>query len=127
MADSILTSTKKILGITEEYTHFDVDIILHINSVFSTLNQLGLGPADGFMIDDKDAVWGDFLEDNLRLNSIKTYMFLKVKLYFDPPTTSFVLTAMQEQARELEWRLNVVREEVSWTEPILPSQYQEYS
>ncbi|QFP94897.1 hypothetical protein SEA_OHMYWARD_15 [Gordonia phage OhMyWard] len=110
MSESILTSTKKILGIAEDYDVFDMDIIMHINGVLSTLHQLGLGPEEGFMIQDDSEEWGDLLEEDMRLNSIKTYIFLKVRLLFDPPTTSFAQTAMQEQVRELEWRLNVYRE-----------------
>lgn len=121
MADSILTSTKKVLGIDDSYTAFDTDIIMHINSVFSTLNQLGLGPAQGFMIEDATAVWDDFLGTNsLKLNSVKTYMYLRVRMLFDPPTTSYLLTAMKEQITEHEWRLNVVREETAWVDPNPP-------
>lgn len=110
MSESILTSTKKILGIGEDYDVFDMDIIMHINGVMSTLHQLGLGPEEGFMIQDSSEEWGDLLEDDMRLNSIKTYVYLKVRLLFDPPSTSFVLTAMNEQIKELEWRLNAYRE-----------------
>ncbi|QKY79407.1 hypothetical protein SEA_AFLAC_15 [Gordonia phage Aflac] len=110
MSESILNSTKKILGIDEDYDAFDMDVILHINSALSTLNQLGLGPEEGFMIEDESAEWGDLLEDDMRLNSVKSLVYLKVRLMFDPPSTSFALTAMQEQIRELEWRLNVYRE-----------------
>lgn len=110
MDESILNSVKKILGIASDYDAFDTDIIIHINSVFSTLNQLGLGPDEGFMIEDDSAVWGDFLLDDMRLNSVKTYVYLKVRILFDPPTSGFVLTALQEQSKELEWRLNVYRE-----------------
>ena len=110
MVDSILISTKKILGIDAAYTDFDVDIITHINSALSTLNQLGIGPIDGFMIVDDVTTWDAFLEYDSRLNSVKTYVYLKVRLVFDPPTTSFHITAINEQLRELEWRLNVHRE-----------------
>lgn len=110
MSDNILECTKKILGITPDYDAFDTDIIVHINSAMSTLNQLGLGPDDGFMIEDGSEEWGDLLEDDKNLNSIKTYIYLKVRVIFDPPSTSFTLTAMQEQIKELEWRLNVYRE-----------------
>ncbi|QJD49589.1 virion structural protein [Gordonia phage Secretariat] len=110
MSESILDSTKKILGIDAEYDAFDMDIIMHINSALSTLNQLGLGPEEGFMIQDSSEEWGDLLEEDMRLNSIKTYVYLKVRIIFDPPSTSFVLTAMQEQIKELEWRLNTYRE-----------------
>jgi hypothetical protein len=117
VAESILTNTKKILGIDESYTAFDVDIITHINSVFATLNQLGIGPEDGFSIVDDAATWEDYLGTNLKYSSVKTYMYLAVRLYFDPPTTSYAADAMKEQKRELEWRLNVVREETAWVDP----------
>ena len=114
--DSILTSTKKVLGLAEDYTAFDQDVVLHINSVFSTLLQLGVGPEAGFMIEDKTAVWSDFLTD-IRLNNVKTYMYLRVRMLFDPPSTSFHISAMKEQIQELEWRINVYREEESWVDP----------
>jgi hypothetical protein len=115
--DSILTSVKKVLGLDASYTAFDEDLILHINSVFSTLNQLGIGPDDGFAIEDATDTWDDFLVGDLRKNSVKTYMYLKVRLLFDPPTTSFTQEAMKQQAQELEWRLNVVREGDEWVDP----------
>jgi len=121
VTDSILNSTKKVLGIAEDYTAFDVDIILHINSVFSTLNQLGIGPDDGFAIEDDTETWTTYLEGDLRKNSVKTYMALRVRMLFDPPTTSFHLEAMNRQIQELEWRLNVVREGDEWTDPELVS------
>ena len=105
--DSILTSVKKMLGITEEYTHFDADIIMHINSVFSILTQLGVGPPKGFSIKDASAKWDDFVPENPQIESIKSYMYMKVKLLFDPPLTSSVADSMQRLISELEWRLNV--------------------
>lgn len=110
MSNSILTSTKKILGVDESYTAFDVDIITHINSVFNTLNDLGIGPAEGFMIEDATANWSDFLGTDVNLNSVKTYMYLRVRMLFDPPTTSYLINALNEQKKELEWRLNSRRE-----------------
>jgi hypothetical protein len=107
ITDSILTSIKKILGIEEDYTVFDPDIIMHINSVFMTLNQLGVGPLSGFQIEDKTAVWGDYIGEDLNLNAVKTYVYLKVRLLFDPPTTSYLITAFKENIQEQEWRLNV--------------------
>jgi hypothetical protein len=110
METSILISTKKILGITESYTAFDLDIITHINSTFSILNQLGVGPEAGFMIEDEVAVWDDLEVPIRQLSLIKTYVFLKVRLLFDPPTTSFLIEATNKQIEEYEWRLNVNRE-----------------
>ena len=108
--ESILTSIKKLLGITEEYDQFDPDIIMHINSVFMILTQLGVGPAEGFSIEDDTAVWTDFIQDVKKLESVKTYIYLKVKLAFDPPLSSAVIESMNRQINELEWRLNVAAE-----------------
>lgn len=106
--DSILSSVKKMLGITEEYTQFDSDIIMHINSTFMVLNQLGIGPEKGFSISDKESKWSDFIPENdLRFESVKTYVGMKVRLMFDPPTSSVVTEAMNRMISELEWRLNV--------------------
>lgn len=106
--DSILTSIKKLLGITEEYTHFDTDIMIHINSVFNTLTQIGVGPVEGFAIDGPEDEWDEFIaNDPVRLNMVKTYVYLKLRLIFDPPTSSSVLTSYEKQISELEWRLNV--------------------
>ena len=117
MEQSILTSTKKILGIAEDYTVFDLDITTHINSAFSTLTQLGVGPAEGFMIEDATAVWTDFIADDLQYNSVKSYVFLRVRQLFDPPTTSYLIAATERQIEELEWRLNAHREETGWVDP----------
>ena len=112
--ESILHSIKKLLGITSDYTVFDPEIIMHINSVFSTLTQLGVGPEDGFSITDESSVWSDFIpEGNKKLECIKSYMYLKVKLLFDPPTNSATISAMNEMAREYEWRLNVSAEDTT--------------
>lgn len=118
MVESILTSTKKVLGIAEAYTAFDTDIITHINSTFSILAQLGVGPLEGFMIEDATEEWADFDVSQVWLNLIRSYVFLKVRQLFDPPGTSFLLDAMQKQIQEFEWRLSVFREEESWTAPI---------
>jgi hypothetical protein len=106
--DSILTSIKKLLGIAEEYTQFDADIIIHINSVFLTLLEIGVGPLGGFFITDAGDKWTDFIADDpTLLNAVKSYMFLKVKMLFDPSLTSSVTDLMKEEVKELEWRLNV--------------------
>lgn len=117
MDASILTSTKKILGIAEDYTAFDTDIITHINSVFSTLTQLGVGPAEGFMIEDSSAMWSEFYIDDNQFNAVRSYVYLRVRLLFDPPTTSYLISSFNEQLKELEWRLNVHREETGWVDP----------
>lgn len=105
--DSILTSIKKLLGITEEYENFDQDIIMHINSAFMILNQLGVGPKSGFSISDKSSTWDEFIPESSNLEAVKTYVHLKVKLMFDPPLSSTVIEAIKSQINELEWRLNV--------------------
>lgn len=110
--DSILTSIKKLLGITEEYTHFDADLIMHINSVFMVLTQLGVGPAEGFVIKDQYDEWTDFIDDPVQLQAVKSYMHLKVKLLFDPPLSSSVIESMNRMISEFEWRLNVAAETV---------------
>ena len=107
METSILTSIKKLLGVAEDYTEFDEDIITHINSVFLNLTQLGVGPEEGFMIEDDTAVWEDFIDDSIRLQAVKTYIYLKVKLLFDPPLSSSVTESFTRMIAELEWRLNV--------------------
>lgn len=112
MENSILKSTKKILGLSDTYDAFDLDILTHINSVFSELDQLGIGPTGGFFIDDDSATWDDFLVPTNQLASVRTLMFLKVRLLFDPPATSFLIDALDKQIQKLEWRLNVMRENV---------------
>lgn len=107
--DSILTSIKKLLGISEEYEHFDKDLIMHINSVFLILNQLGIGPAEGFFIYDKEAIWDDFISDS-NLELVKSYTALKVQLLFDPPLSSAVLDAKNRMISEFEWRLTIAAE-----------------
>ena len=122
MEQSILKSTKKILGIAEDYTVFDLDIITHINSAFSTLTQLGVGPVEGFIIEDDTALWTDFIDVDVdfQWNSVKSYVFLRVRMLFDPPQTSYLISASERQIQELEWRLNVHREETDWVDPNPP-------
>lgn len=103
--NSILTSIKKLLGITESCTDFDTDIIMHINTVLMTLSQLGVG-TEGFQIEDKNAVWSEFIKSD-KLAATKSYVYLRVKLLFDPPLNSAIIEAIKESIRELEWRLNV--------------------
>lgn len=117
MSESILNSTKKAVNLAESDTAFDQDIIMYINGVFSTLNQLGVGPDEGYMIEDESATWDLFLGTDPRLNHVKTYMYLRVRMLFDPPTTGHHTTAMEKQIEQHEWRLNVQREEAQWTDP----------
>lgn len=105
--DSILGSIKKLLGITEVYDVFDKDLVMHINSVFFVLTQLGVGPAEGFTIQDETAVWDDFIPCGANLEAVKSYVYLKVRLLFDPPQSSALTEAINRQTSEFEWRLNV--------------------
>jgi hypothetical protein len=105
--ESILTSTKKLAGLTEDYEHFDPDIVMYINSVFLVLWQLGVGPSTGFSIEDESAIWEDFIPDNAFLRqTVKAYMGSKVRLKFDPPTNSALLEALKADIAESEWRLS---------------------
>lgn len=105
--DSILTSIKKVLGIYEEDTSFDTDIIMHINTVFMILRQMGIGPSEGYSITSSYDTWDDYLSDSSLIESVKTYVALKVRLIFDPPASSAIIEAMNRTISELEWRLNV--------------------
>lgn len=123
MPNSILDNIKKLLGLDPSYTAFDLDIIIHINTVFSILNGLGIGPDSGFSIGDNTVTWDAYgaISGDRNMNLAKTYMYLRVKMMFDPPTTSFVIDAMKQQIQELEWRISVAREDVSWTDPNPPA------
>ena len=110
--ESILTSIKKLLGIAEEYTQFDTDISMHINSVLSDMRQFAVGPDENFFIEDKTVTWQHFLEEKY-VHAVKTYVYLRVKLLFDPPSNSSVLESYNRQIKEWEWRLNVAAESES--------------
>lgn len=118
--ESILASIKKVLNLHDSYTEFDTDIVLFINSVFPTLHQLGIGPAEGFMIDGREVSWDEFLGDSPVFNNVKQYIALRVRMVFDPPGTSFHINAMEEQIKELEWRINTQREAIVWATPTTP-------
>jgi hypothetical protein len=105
--DSILTSIKKLLGPEEDDTHFDPDIVMHINTVFMALNQIGIGPEIGFSISDKTKTWVDYLGTNVNLEAAKSYIYLKVRLVFDPPSSTPLIEAIERQITELEWRLSI--------------------
>ena len=106
--ESILTSIKKLLGIEADYNHFDADLIMHINSVLSILTQLGVGPANGFSITGGNEVWSNFIEeDSNSFSLVKSYVYLKVKLLFDPPLSSAAIESTNGQISEFEWRLSV--------------------
>ena len=109
--DSILTSTKKLAGLTEEYDHFDPDIIMYINHTFMTLKQIGVGPKEGFIISDESEIWTDFIPDNTVIReAVKSYMGEKVRLKFDPPLNSTHLDALRKSVDEAEWRLRLEAE-----------------
>lgn len=110
--DSILNSIKKLLGIDGSNTHFDTDVMIHINSVFADLKQLGVGPEDGYRITGTLENWSDFTGDMIDIESVKTYMYLRVRLLFDPPTSSALVETMTKQADKLEWRLTVAAETI---------------
>ncbi len=111
LEDSILLTTKKVLGLEADYTAFDPDILMHINASFFEFQQLGIGPAKGFYITDETSKWKEFIGDE-DINAVQTLMALKVRLLFDPPSTSFHLKAVEDQITKLEWRLNVHMEGV---------------
>lgn len=115
--DSILDSIKKLLGLTPEYTAFDDDIIIHINTAFGILNQLGVGPAEGFMIENHQAEWEEYIT-SCNLLMIRSYIYLKVRTLFDPPSSSVLMESINRQLSELEWRIQlevdpIIEEETS--------------
>lgn len=103
----ILATIKKMLGLPEDYEAFDQDVLVLINSTFLTLKQLGVGPSNGFSITGYDETWQDFIDDRSLLEAVKNYMYLKVRIIFDPPSSSYVLDAYKNQISEFEWRMNV--------------------
>lgn len=114
---SILNDTKKVLGLSPDDTTFDVDVIMHINSALSTLAQLGVGPLEGFAIQDATATWSQLLGTSPRFNLAQSFVYLFVRRLFDPPQTGYLVEAYQKQLDEMVWRLNVMREETDWTDP----------
>ncbi len=119
MITSILTSVKKNLGIDQNYTVYDPDILMYINAVMSTLDQIGVGPEEGFLVEDASTTWDELLGTDPRLNHVRTYVTLRVRMLFDPPQTSYLQTAIEKQIEQLEVRLNYQREETMWTDPSL--------
>ena len=115
MQDSILMTIRKLVCGNPYADHFDTDLLVHINACFSILNQLGVGPENGFVVTDETQSWSSYIADNYILNMVKTYVMLKVKKIFDPPLTSSVLEAMDKEISQLEWRLNVA------VDPIKPT------
>lgn len=117
MEDSILKSTKKVLNIPLDDDSFDLDILTHINTVFNDLVDLGVGPEGGFIVENDTLTWSEYFEDDALLARVKTYMYLRVRLLFDPPQTSYGISAMEKQVEKLEWRLNMRREMTEWVPP----------
>jgi len=115
----ILVSVKKVLNLPEADTSFDVDITMHINSALARLNQLGIGPAEGFMIEDDTDTWDAFIGGDPRWSQIRTYVYMSVRLVFDTPSTPYALASMEKQIEKLEWLLNVEREGRSWQPPVV--------
>lgn len=108
--DSILLTVKKMLGLPSDYTPFDLDVIVHINSAFLTLNQLGIGPSTVFSITDKSNTWDEFTNDEPDMEAVKNYIFLKVRMLFDPPSSSIIMDALKTASDEMLFRLNVQKD-----------------
>lgn len=108
--DSILLTIKKLLGIEQDFDGFDTDVIVAINTAFTNLNQIGIGPSTGFVISNEEQIWSDFFQENTNLEAVKSYIYLKTRLLFDPPSNSFLVQSMDKQITELEWRLTVLAE-----------------
>lgn len=114
MNESILSTVKKLLGVTDDYDYFDQDLLIHINSALMSLSQIGVCPSQDFYTLDKDTTWSEYLgydyQENIDFGSIKSYIYLKVKLLFDPPQNSFTIEAINKMIAEMEWRINIVSE-----------------
>lgn len=117
--ESILLSIKKLLGISNEYEVFDADLIMHINTALMVLTQIGVGPSTGFYIVDSSETWTDFLGEDLhRLGAVKSYVYMKVKLLFDPPSSSSVIESTNKIIDEMEWRLHVATDPIEGTSEV---------
>lgn len=110
--ESILMSIKKLLNVEEDDPAFDIDIGMLINSQFMTLQQLGIGPAEGFSVHDADTTWSDFSDDKTLIDAVKEFIYLKVRMIFDPPASSVVADAYNSRIHEVEWRLNIQAERI---------------
>lgn len=117
MEDSILKTIKKICGVQDDIEVFDLEIATHINSALSTLTQLGIGPTEGFFVEDNAATWTQFYGTDKRFNSIRSFVCLQVKSIFDPPESSYAVAAMERQIEEIKWRLSATREGDDWVNP----------
>jgi len=114
---AILTDTKKALGLADDYTAFDPELVMHINSVIATLNQLGVGPVEGYAIVNNTDTWDELIGDEKRLNNVQSYLYLRVKMLFDPPSVGYVLTALEKMIEEAEWRIMVAQDEITYPPP----------
>lgn len=114
VTESILDSEKKLLGLDADYDVFDDDLVIHINSIFGTLHQLGVGPSQQLVITDNTTTWGEYTTNSEEIYEVRTYVYLRLRLLFDPPSSGFVFSGIESQARELEWRLMVKADEVKW-------------
>jgi hypothetical protein len=110
---SILDSIKKVLGFDPDFTDFDLDIIMHINAFFGTLQQLGAGPTEGFVISDNTKLWSDFSDNQMMRANVQSWMYLKVRMTFDPPATSFVIDSQTKMADEILWRISILSEQIN--------------
>ena len=110
--DSVLLSVKKMIGVPKDYDVFDMDIIMHINTVFDALNQMGVGPEEGFSISDDSTEWSEFMTYGKNSEMVKSYMYLKVRMLFDPPSNSNLSNVIGEQIKEYEWRLLIFADEL---------------
>lgn len=104
---SILNQVKKVIGFDEDYVAFDADLIIFINSAISTLTQLGVGPTEGFQIEGSNEQWSEFVGEDVMYNMVRTYIYLRVRLLFDPPQTSYAIESLKKQVDEIEWRLEI--------------------
>lgn len=114
MNENILGSIRHATGLGDEHVFFDPDLVMHINSVFDILHQLGIGPSGGFKLETGEELWSEFLGDSETLEMVKTYMYISVKLVFDPPQNSFLVKQLEDTKKEYEWRMNVGAESKLW-------------
>lgn len=118
MEPSILNSVKKIVGVSADDTAFDLDIVTFINSAFSALHQIGVGSTATYFIEDDEDEWTDFIdEDDVNAQLVRTYVCMRARMAFDPPTTSYLIGALNEQIKEFEYRLSINREDTEWVDP----------
>lgn len=113
MSSSILKDTKLALGLDAEYAPFDHDVMLHLNSVLSDLHQLGIGPPDGLSVSGVETQWTALMQDDPRLNNVKSYIYLRVRMLFDPPTLGYLITAMEKLIEKTEWRITIAQDEIT--------------